>query len=72
VERLKELLPKIEDHPSHTNEKILNTQKFENGNIQIPQVDYIEIFQKIFDIYGIKKEIRVEDRGNIYDGEEYL
>jgi len=71
IEKLNPYLP-TDTQDTAVAQKNIQVREFEIGNIQIPQSEYVEIFQKIFDIYDIKKEIRIEERSSIYDGEEYF
>lgn len=39
---------------------------------EITRENYVKVFKIIFEIYDIKKEIKIEERSSIYDGEDYL
>lgn len=41
-------------------------------NQEILRESYVKIFEIIFEIYWINKEIKIEERSSIYDGEDYL
>lgn len=46
-----------------------NKELFEK---KISRTDYIKIFELVFDMYGIRKSIKIDERNSIYDGDDGL
>lgn len=67
---LEERFPYIKEEENKKPKKDLETPDVLNS--EISRENYIKIFKIVFGIYGIDKEIKIEERSSIYDWEDYL